>query len=733
MSNKQHAPPVPRRSGRAARAALALVTLACAAACAALLNIAAGHRPARFDLTTAGQHRLSEASRRVVSRLDGMHRVVLAVDAARADRAVLERVRDVMDSFAAARPGAVEAVFVDLADAAGARRAAELVASLAAEDAEALDAAARLAETCAVSLERAAGDLRGLGTSLERLREQIPETAPGAANNRAWAEQRAAMCRVLGDELAGMAESARGQMTERGPGHSTSGGIAPVERVIGPARAGLARADVLLAALAADAGALSGGIGDGARDTAARIARGAKAARDSAAATADAAARWRPPDALLAARAIEAGEAMLVLGPPGQGHDRAQRPAIVRIEPAEMLPDAASLARAGVSAPAYAGEQAEGLIAAALAQLGDEPGPVVVFAHGEAQTGLLASPLAAQMVDRLERQGIAVVEWPAAAQPQMPSLSQVDPSGLRPVVVVTLAPDTAAGSVPGKAGSSGADRARALAAAVGAELGGEPTAGEGGGSGRVRGIVLSLGPSVFLGDDPLAAIARSFGVEAGVTTPLLREEQGEGGRTVRTELPGVGGGGSEHPVGQAVRGQRVLLPWPVALTPDGTAAAVVLLDAPGVWGESQWLGLWQTPRAQRGLRPELLPRQDSPRDLPIQTAATVVVAAAEQPRTGVRAVVVGSNGWMLDPVAGASENVDGRVVRSNRGNWSLLDAAVRWAARQDDRVAPAPEADATPTIRELSAGELSAVRWGLVAGVPLGVLLAGLAWRLLRG
>ncbi len=76
---------------------------------------------------------------------------------------------------------------------------------------------------------------------------------------------------------------------------------------------------------------------------------------------------------------------------------------------------------------------------------------------------------------------------------------------------------------------------------------------------------------------------------------------------------------------------------------------------------------------------------------------------------------------------------DGRVVPVNPGNAELFEAAVLWLAGEDELVAQSAGARATPLVGDIAPGRLAAVRWALVAGLPLATLILGIAWRVTRG
>ncbi|MFN7021444.1 MAG: hypothetical protein ACK4WH_08975, partial [Phycisphaerales bacterium] len=153
------------------------------------------------------------------------------------------------------------------------------------------------------------------------------------------------------------------------------------------------------------------------------------------------------------------------------------------------------------------------------------------------------------------------------------------------------------------------------------------------------------------------------------------------------------------------------------------------------WAESQWTDFAAVPAARRNMiRPQDLPKQDSARD--DATGPWVVAAAVERPTSEgspQRLVLVGSNTWFRDDVAEAAEVVGNRVRLINPGNSELFEAAVYWLAFKESSIGASPEAREVSVIpNDLSPGLLSAIRWLLVAGLPVAILFVGAIWRIVR-
>ncbi len=378
--------------------------------------------------------------------------------------------------------------------------------------------------------------------------------------------------------------------------------------------------------------------------------------------------------------------------------------------------------------------RAEQLVTSGLAILTDDARPIVVFMHGEPQRFVGRAGVLTALLDRLAKAGIDHAEWPVVLDETPPDLSGIDPTRARPVVYAVISPDSAAPSNPGNPDSTpGTDRAARVARAVGDLIErGEP-------------VLLGLNPSVFptFGDaDPFAAALAPLGVEARAANPVLSEANTALGPTTAWDLrlvPEVpeGARSGVNPVAAAIDGLPLALEWPIPLAraPDAETSidALVTLDVPTAWAESDWLSYWRTPRAQRPLLrdPPLFTQGEDERG-PFTVAVAVERTIPGASRPG-RAVVVGANTWFLDRVWQGQQTIAGRGVLTNPGNPELFDAAVLWLAGRDELIAPSPEARPIARIAPISAGGLSLLRWSLIGGLPLAVLVAGGAWRLLRG
>ncbi|MEN0020870.1 MAG: hypothetical protein AAF747_08315, partial [Planctomycetota bacterium] len=334
-------------------------------------------------------------------------------------------------------------------------------------------------------------------------------------------------------------------------------------------------------------------------------------------------------------------------------------------------------------------------------------------------------PIFGQIQNRLALRGIDMVEW-AVLDGDQPRRAALDPERLRPIVYAVLSPDsTAAAREMG--GLNGLDRAQRLGEAL--QKLAEDRAS----------VLVSLNPSIAPsggGIDPIASVLNTTGLRARTGTPILEEGFGSGGRAVATDIAAIAEA-SEHPLAVAVARLPTLMLWPVPLDIEqaGSHAWQPILSLDGRetrWAEAEWLRLWQTPRPARSAMRDA-PDFDELRDT---RDGPWVVAAAGQPREDAetanafnRLVVVGSNGWQASTVAFASGEVDGRAALLYPGNAELFESAVLWLAGKDDQLGQSAAARSLPLISPIESGRLSAIRWLLIAGLPLLVLVVGVVVR----
>lgn len=685
------------RPVRRLSAALFLLSVLAAAVAATVL----GDRfSARIDTSTAGQHRLSS---RVGALLDNDaargSELVFVYDASARDPRLLDRVRDVLEAAAAAGAG-LTLTEIDTSSARGFERARGVLDRVRERQRPVLDAADDAIRATAEVYTAVASDLRTLSDPLR-----------AAAGDRRTAqaarlEQQAAVVRSLARQVADLADQ-----TES---HRTAGTLDPAEI----AQALLAARAPLEEQLLGLAESLEGSRDDRLNG----VARAARLLRDRVAATADRLARTEMPSTGAVAAALDRREALILLPP------RTARSTELAVAPIdELFPAVVEADTAGRAAHAEAARRTEELLAALLVRTTRSDRPIVVLMHGQWQSLVDTPGLLDGLRQRLGRAGIDLVDWPAARDESAPPIAAIDPAGTRPVVHAVLPPDSWVGATAlptGETIPNGTQRARRLADAVRGVL-------DDGGS-----LLVCLNPTVFTtygSDDPLVEALSPAGIGIASGHPILRSVVRRGAGSV-TERTTVVPAETTHPVAASVTGLPIAFDWMVGLATNRPAAAVLTVPSDAnAWAERDWLPFIRVPAAQRPIAPDP-PSFDGATDSrgPWVAAAAAEFPPGESVDAPQRVFVVGASGWFLDRVWLARQGVDGRSVLASPGNIELFEAAVSWLAGQDELIGPSPSASPAPLVRPIEADRLALLRWGLVAGLPLAVLLTGAAYHLRR-
>ncbi|HYE03125.1 MAG TPA: hypothetical protein VD963_07805 [Phycisphaerales bacterium] len=713
-------------TARARRAQHALRTgavfLAITASCL-FAGILAHHWSARFDATQAGEHRLAPRTRGLLDRLTGPCRVIIAAPAAGTDPRARQRALDVLAAMERHSPH-VRGTVIDTGSARGREEFEQLLAELVGAyrpELERAAAAVTVARTAAGELARAC---ESLGTELLGMRAALAGLeGPVPAAVRDYAQAQAGLLRVKADDLLRAGRRAEELLAQSAGPVAVPG----TDHAALALRTALAEtADLLgelernLSAIASPAAEVPGAV----RDSAAALVKDLPGLRDRAVRVAGQLGALEHPPVLGVARAIERSSAALVLGPPAErGAVRPGR-AMAAVSTDLLFPPVGT-----ESQGASQRFRAEELLATAIGTIANPEPPIVVFVHGAPAPMAAGMPMMSVLVDRLRLRGVTVLDWAPAHDPDPPALGRVDPRGERPVVYVSIS--TSADS------PAGATRMARLADAL-ARL-----ADEG------RPLLLSVTPSLLPAGgapDPMVAFLERWGLRADSGRPLVQQFTAPGGRVVTGEHL-VHEPGSDHRIAGAINGLGLFLLWPIPLEPLGAPGAgpvaisplVTLPARDGLWAEAEWMAL----RAGRA-GPGAQPTPDGARD--DVTGPWTVAAALERPvpesggASGAsaapraqRLVVVGSNGWFFDAVTQQQAEVEGRIVFAAPANLELFEAAVSWLAGQDELIAPSPAATVVPLIPPMSPGTLALLRWGVGLGLPVLVLLAGAAWRLIFG
>lgn len=680
-----------------------------------LANLTAVQAPARFDLTSTGQHRLSPRTEQLLDHLGGRYEIVLAVDRSTVDRPSFDAVVDLLDGLSR-RSDRLGFRLVDVGSSAGRTQFEALVATLRERDRTNVEDQAQLLAGVLDRLSSAADQFDVVAQQLDALVSGVPTDRADAAGIRRFLQQAAGLARVQAQQTRLLISDARPPLSPEGDE------LPDTPRLRDRLLPELDRLQLQLQTLGDQLGryATTEAMPADSRAASGQMSRELLQRRDAIAVDAETLRRLQSPAVFRVASALESGEAALVIGPPGEG--------LTAIDRATLFPPVASLGGAGVAVSGEIARRAEDLFAIALTTLASPARPIVVFTHAEIEPFVLSSPSFEQLVEHIRLRGMDVLEWPVVTQSEAPGIEALNADGLRPVVYVAISPNSAAASPSQDQELSGARRASRLAGVLSSLIErGEP-------------VLLSVNPSIFptYGDvDPVASTLLPFGLVARTGSPLVQEVSTDRGRLPNTSLIARGVAG-EEPLQQAIANLPTLMLWPmvVDLEPGPGVSATPLLALSGddsIWMESQWINLWQAQSAPGG-QPATV-SFDQGRDA--RRASYTLAAAGERTLPGSRrtqrAVLVGSNGWALDRVAQPRAAVDGRLVAVNPGNLELFDASIAWLAGLDDEIARGVGTSNASVIKPLDEQTLTRLRWVLIAGLPVGVLAVGVLFRIVKG
>jgi ABC-2 type transport system permease protein len=669
------------------------------------------HR-ARVDVTSTSAHRLSDRAQRMVDRLSGETRLVLAVDRSGVDRRTLDLVEDVLDAYGRASD-LVDPVMIDLGAGDAPARIGALLGELRAREADAIGTNIATLEDAAARIAESAVELESVAPVLASARDTIDAGSAGAANNRAFFEQRASLLRLSAQDLNASAGSIREGLGGEDP-RTVSIAEGPMG-VLGSALRSIGDLDGQLASVVSS-DQFAAATRAVARDVRGRIGTIA----DELSVVRDALGRLDVIDAERVATALETGEALMVIGEPAQG--------VAAVDLTTLLPSAQTLESLGLSASGVIGPRAQELIASAIGELVVEEHPIVVFVHAGRQGDLLgASALLSKTVEALGSRGIDSLEWSAIELAEAPGRGDVDPLLSRPVVYFVYSTDSAAGS--GETGVSGTRRAEALGRVTRQLI----EAGES--------VLVCVNPSIFhtFGDtDPVVRALEPLGIVPDPTRTIMRAATGPAGTRADPTSVVVGSArDATHPIEDAIRGLRGVYPWAVPIAIDERLGveqhAILTLREGGAWAERDWQDLWTTDAPSRPYMRDQ-PVFDAARDE--KRESWTIGASAERERLGVtqRVIVIGSNSWASDATIMAPEQlVDGRITRPYPGNQMLFEGSISWLAGLDDLIAPGASARAVATIRALDGSTLSVLRWVLLGVIPGLIIVAGVVVRVVLG
>ncbi len=728
--------PAPARHSHRARFAVAATVLMLAVtASTMLLGLLGARASIRIDLTATRDHELSAQSRAILSRLDRSVELVIAADFGALEPSVRQRTLDVLTTFQGASDRFAVTV-IDTTSAEGAATYEQLLRRMADDAGPQVKSHQRVIDEALAALDAAAADIEAASESLAQIGAAVLLAEVSADALRALGkhfEGEADKARTVSAELREAATRARARLAE-------PAGPLPVPPLDSIARslqsaAGDVAGNLSVLNAALDRFAPTPGVPVDAAQRATALARAVAQIRDRLARHVSALDQLAPLPILAVARTIQRSRAALLLAaPPAEGSPQARpgTPALAAIDVDALFPRPAPAAGPAGGASLDTRFRTEQLIAAGLATFTSQVRPRAVLVH--AAPARLMPTLAPfdRTAARLDLRGIDCAEWPVRLDDHPPA----DPAPevgrpARPVVyVIVWTPIRSAED------AIGLDRLSAAASRLVSDG---------------KNVLLTLGPSPLPASgatDPMTDCLRPLGLSAATGLVLLREQRtvggGSGQRTV-AEQHGMLAAGANHVISAPADGAGMFFEWivPLALAatpPEGVAIdpIVTIPVREGLWAESEWQVLWQTPPEDRARLPAL-PASDSPRDqaVPANSTAWWVAAAVQRSSPAFaatqRVVVVGAPTWFFPAIAEAQTVVDGRAAYAFPGNLELLHSSIAWLAGRDDLIARGAESGALAVVPDLSPARLRAVRLALILGLPLAVLLLGALWRAWRG
>ncbi len=659
----------------------------------------------QLDRLATRDHVLSSRTVQLLNRLTGEHEIVVVANlgVGLADPVAAQQTLDTLDTIARASDK-VSLTVIDTGKSDGLSKSDALIQQMLGRFETELADRDALIRAAAADTDALATRLGDLAERMPAVAEAFPTTMADDAAIARYLEQNASVMRVGREDLEAARDSAV-ELLE-----STRANV-PVPRM----QESVAALLPLLGRIGADTGTLAdqlrvaeSSLSTEGRRAVAPVRASLTEARDAAAVLIASLESAQPLAIERVAGVLEASSAVLVIAPPGSPGGGVAAINFERLFPPSISADDSAFRT-------DERHRAEQLVATALLTLSSNDAPIVVLVHGAPFRLAPEFRVIGYAVDRLLSRSMDVLEWPVALSASAPSLAAVNPEGVRPVVYVVI---------PSEAGT--ADGARRNAA-VADTLAGLISSGES--------VMVSLLPSELAAygqKDLMAAPLAAMGIEAMTATPLLSKVRTPAGPIVTSDLE-FANDATAPPVASAVRGLRHVLTWSVPLTVE-SGESLLTVALPDTWAESEWLSFRSVRPSDRNaaqvqgrLR---APAPDEGTDDDVTGPWSVAVATE---RDGQRAIVVGSSGWFFDSVTTVALQVGTRAVPRYPGNIELFESGVYWLAGQDDLVATSEAASSIAFIPPLEPGALRAIRWVLIAGLPLLVLLVGAGWRFLRG
>jgi hypothetical protein len=696
-----------------------ILLLLAISACSLFMIVVADRLPRRFDVTATREHQLSPRTLGLLRELNAPYEIVVAGNFAGADPLAAGRTQDVLDNFTRSSRH-ISSTVIDVSGSQGLSQLDALLNRLVARFKNELDRQQAGVTRAATNAGLSAQSLRALSDDLLSTAQTVGDKDVNAAKVRQFLSDSAAVCRVASQDVDQSVQRAQQQLS-RTIGRT---GVPSADEAAVTLRQPLAQVLEQLRQVAGGVESLATAsesqVAPATRQRAVPVATAVVHLRDDLARTITELDELPRTPLPAVARTLERSSAAIVIGPPGA--TGAAGLGVSSVDIAAILPPAQASSARGSEQAANLDLRArtEELLSAAISSIARDDAPIVVIMHA-APVHLAPQfrPIAAT-VDRLRLRGVDVMEWATTQDAGPPALTAINPSGKRPVIYVTISTDASS--------QESAGRMLKLAAAVRERL----DAG--------KSVLVSVAPSTSpaIGQkDPMVEFLEPLGVIADSGRPLLQQGLGSGGtRVVGADLV-LTDPRSSHALSATIRGIATRLPWAIPLKindADPGVSCFMSADNAGktIWAESEWIDFRRVPVQDRGLVANP-PANDTSRDDgvgPWCLGATVerTVSGARQ-----RIAVVGSNGWFLDDIAQVQSIVDGRPVLATPGNIELLESCIYWLAGQDTMLGTSANAQTVAVIPNISASTMTIIRWSLIAGLPLLILLIGAAWRLIRG
>lgn len=723
--------------------AMTAILITAAATIALFIGVIGQRTATRIDLTSTRSYTLSDRTTQSLADLDMPIEVAAVVNLGpqgQADTRSVQRIADLMTEYTR-RSDKVDFTLIDTASAESRADFERIIALMAGYAEDDISAHRRALERTVTGLERTEQDLR-------RLSDRTQDVAGAAAE-------------FVGGQIEAFLLTMRSMADECVTARETVQ-VALDNRIAGVAMPASDQAQLAASQLLTNASSAFSDISrwaqqisvapqienDTLKASASSLSAAAGEAASQSAATLDRLVRLQPLEPLQVARAIQQTEAVLVIAPSGTTAIKfdAIFPLRTNVEQGQSIAQVA-----------FAGEE---LISTAISTLSMANPPIFAVVHGEpgrifdetgrpsaSTSGDASSPHARlgvainQLAQRLRMRRIDVVEWAVAIDQTRPNFLDINPERTRPVVWFIVGEPTRIGldASQGRSLSERAERLRRLSNAVDQLY----EAGED--------MLMAVEPSELpaIGDNPpLTDRLTELGVTVDAGRPLIRRvptAQGDAWTTYlefSTTLPG-------SPIAEPLSGLTAAMTWVTPIVIDEAAAAEAgatvhplyeVPDSDNVWAEAEWLryryNFEQNPLAAMGMRTAPT-RNESRDDLegPWTVAATIERTLADAGGRGdvQRIVLVGAANWFQDPYLFSQIAVDGRTATRFPANAELIDAALFWLADMDELIARSARVSDVSRIRALTPGQRTAIRWSIIAGLPVLVLLVGAGLRVLRG